>query len=63
MLSVQKKIIIGSRASLLARTQVKIFKAELLKKQKKIKNYNIEEVLIKTSGDNFLKKKNFSIWR
>ena len=57
MLSVQKKIIIGSRASLLARTQVKIFKSELLKKQKKIKNYNIEEVLIKTSGDNFLKKK------
>ena len=39
MLSVQKKIIIGSRASLLARTQVKIFKAELLKKQKKIGRY------------------------
>ena len=36
MLSVQKKIIIGSRASLLARKQVEIFKEELLKKQKKI---------------------------
>ena len=57
MLSVQKKIIIGSRASLLARTQVEIFKEELLKKQKKINNHNIEEVFIKTSGDNFLEKK------
>ncbi len=57
MLSVQKKIIIGSRASLLARTQVKIFKEELLKKEKKIKDYNIEEIFLKTSGDKFLKKK------
>ena len=57
MLSVQKKIIIGSRESLLARTQVKIFKKELLKKGKIIENYNIQEVFIKTTGDKLQKKK------
>ena len=57
MLSYQKKIIICSRGSLLARTQVKIFKEELFKKDKKINTKNIKEVFIKTSGDKYLEKK------
>ena len=57
MFNNSKKIIIGSRASLLARQQVEIFINHSLKKNGNLSRTLFEELFIKTEGDKRLDKK------
>ena len=57
MFNNSKKIIIGSRSSLLARKQVEIFMSQLLKRNKNFSKIRFERIFIKTEGDNRLNKK------
>ena len=57
MFNNSKKLIIGSRSSLLARKQVDIFLNQFLEKNKNSSRSKIEKLFIKTEGDNRLDKK------
>ena len=57
MFNNSKKLIIGSRSSLLARKQVDIFMNQFLEKNKNFSRSKLERLFIKTEGDNRLDKK------
>ena len=57
MFNNSKKLIIGSRSSLLARKQVDIFMNQFLKKNKNSSRIKLERLFIKTEGDKRLDKK------
>ena len=57
MFNNSKKLIIGSRSSLLARKQVDIFINQFLEKNKNFSRSKLERLFIKTEGDNRLDKK------
>ena len=57
MFNNSKKLIIGSRSSLLARKQVDIFMNQFLEKNKNFSRSKLERLFIKTEGDNRVDKK------